>query len=150
MSSKSKTLSAVGYASADIFLQVIRENMTSKMVAEAQELSKNTDGLALVYTISREDIDGAGVWREEKVYQYRNSDGGKCILMIGSGGEHTVWHIATADGYQPGSGCLLMTVQESLLRQMDRCTGGACAQKHGRNFDVNKSKQTTGRLRPEF
>lgn len=28
MSSKSKTLSAVGYASADIFLQVIRENMT--------------------------------------------------------------------------------------------------------------------------
>ena len=40
MSSKSKTLSAVGYASADIFLQVIRENMTSKMVAEAQELSK--------------------------------------------------------------------------------------------------------------
>lgn len=56
MSSKSKTLSAVGYASADIFLQVIRENMTSKMVAEAQELSKNTDGLALVYTISREDI----------------------------------------------------------------------------------------------
>ena len=115
MSSKSKTLSAVGYASADIFLQVIRENMTSKMVAEAQELSKNTDGLALVYTISREDIDGAGVWREEKVYQYRNSDGGKCILMIGSGGEHTVWHIATADGYQPGSGCLLMTVQESLF-----------------------------------
>ena len=73
MSSKSKTLSAVGYASADIFLQVIRENMTPKMVAEAQELSKNTDGLALVYTISREDIDGAGVWREEKVYQYRNS-----------------------------------------------------------------------------
>ncbi len=115
MSSKSKTLSAVGYASADIFLQVIRENMTPKMVAEAQELSKNTDGLALVYTISREDIDGAGVWREEKVYQYRNSDGGKCILMIGSGGEHTVWHIATADGYQPGSGCLLMTVQESLF-----------------------------------
>lgn len=40
MSSKSKTLSAVGYASADIFLQVIRENMTPKMVAEAQELSK--------------------------------------------------------------------------------------------------------------
>ena len=115
MSSKSKTLSAVGDASADIFLQVIRENMTPKMVAEAQELSKNTDGLALVYTISREDIDGAGVWREEKVYQYRNSDGGKCILMIGSGGEHTVWHIATADGYQPGSGCLLMTVQESLF-----------------------------------
>lgn len=33
---------------------------------------------------------------------------------------------------------------------MDRCTGGACAQKHGRNFDVNKSKQTTGRLPPEF
>ena len=115
MGSKSKTLSAVGYASADIFLQVIRENMTPKMVAEAQELSKNTDGLELVYTISREDIDGAGVWREEKVYQYRNSDGGKCILMIGSGGEHTVWHIATADGYQSGSGCLIMTVQESLF-----------------------------------
>lgn len=115
MSSESKTLSAVGYASADIFLQVIRENMTPKMVAEAQELSENTDGLELIYTISREDIDGAGVWREEKVYQYRNSDGGKCILMIGSGGEHTVWHIATADGYQSGSGWLLMTVQESLF-----------------------------------
>lgn len=43
-----------------------------------------------------------------------------------------------------------LTGAEADLRQMDRCTGGACAQKHGRNFDVNKSKQTTGRLRPEF
>lgn len=115
MNSESKTLSAVGYASADIFLQAIRENMTPEMLAEAEKLSKNTDNLALIYTISRDDVCGAGVWREEKVYQYRNSDGGKCILMIGSGGEHTVWHIATADGYQSGSGCLLMTVQESLF-----------------------------------
>ncbi|WP_370819959.1 hypothetical protein [Gemmiger formicilis] len=115
MNSESKTLSAVGYASADIFLQAIRENMTPEMLAEAEKLSENTDDLALIYTISREDVCGAGVWREEKVYQYRNSDGGKCILMIGSGGEHTVWHIATADGYQSGSGCLLMTVQESLF-----------------------------------
>lgn len=30
------------------------------------------------------------------------------------------------------------------------CASRACTQKHGRNFDVNKSKQTTGRLRPEF
>ena len=112
MNSESKTLSAVGYASADIFLQVIRENMTPEMLAEAEKLSKNTDNLALIYTISRDDVCGAGVWREEKVYQYRNSDGGKCILMIGSGGEHTVWHIATADGYQSG---LIMTVQESLF-----------------------------------
>ena len=115
MNSESKTLSAVGYASADIFLQAIRENMTPEMLAEAEKLSENPDDLALIYTISREDVCGAGVWREEKVYQYRNSDGGKCILMIGSGGEHTVWHIATADGYQSGSGCLLMTVQESLF-----------------------------------
>lgn len=115
MNSETKTLSAVGYASADIFLQAIRENMTPEMLAEAEKLSENTDNLALIYTISREDVCGAGVWREEKVYQYRNSDGGKCILMIGSGGEHTVWHIATEDGYQSGSGCLLMTVQESLF-----------------------------------